>query len=81
MVRVVLPEPAQPASSRDEHVWRFPNFNGNPRHVRMRARPTKDGGHLVSGTDCVLSGGLVNMAESFTTPSRAKPIRRASWSA
>lgn len=65
MPAVELPVPLGPEPVCDDHAWAFPNGNGNLMHIRMRAWATKDGGHLVLGTDYMLGGGLINMAEAF----------------
>ncbi|MFB6807642.1 hypothetical protein [Streptomyces sp. NPDC056387] len=65
MSDLVLPTPAQLSPVRDDHAWHFPNAHRSRLHVRMRAWPTTEGGYLVIATDFMLSGGLVNQAESL----------------
>lgn len=65
MSEVDLPLPTGLTPVRDEHVWPFINTARHLTHLRLRAWPTQAGGHLVIGTDYMLGGGLVNMAEAF----------------
>ncbi|OIV39349.1 hypothetical protein BIV57_00440 [Mangrovactinospora gilvigrisea] len=65
MSEVELPSPVRLMPTYDAHVWPFTNALGHLTHVRLRVWPTRGGGHLAIGTDYMLGGGLVNMAESF----------------
>ncbi|WP_411098809.1 hypothetical protein [Streptomyces sp. x-45] len=58
-----LPTPAELVPVVDHHAWPFTQTIGGRRtHVRLRAWPTIDGGHLVIATDLLLGGGLKAMA-------------------
>ncbi|MGW0664602.1 hypothetical protein [Streptodolium elevatio] len=62
---VVLPVPTRQTPSRDDHAWAFRDVSGTRTHVRMRAWPTEDGGHLVVATELQMGGGLINAAEAL----------------